>query len=84
MKSLAENHLVRFISITKKKEGTFANFKVKGLKGGMTYSTSISIDIDAADVDLTDSLEKIIEHTAKLAIKEFKKTELQFEGLQTI
>lgn len=30
---IAENNLVRFISISKKKDGMFANFRVKGMKG---------------------------------------------------
>ena len=32
MADLAENNIVRFINITKKKDGMFANFKVKGIK----------------------------------------------------
>ena len=46
--NLAENNLVRFISITKKKDGMFANFRVKGMKGGATFSSSISVDIGQA------------------------------------
>lgn len=81
MKNIAENNLIRFINITKKKDGLFANFKVKGLKGGTSFSASISVDLSAAEVDPTDSLEKIIEHCARMAVREFKKSEMQFEGV---
>lgn len=84
MKNLVDNNLIRFVSITKKKDGLFANFKAKGLKGGTSYSASISVDIASAEVDAADSLEKIIEDCARIAAKEYKKSELQFEGLQTI
>lgn len=84
MKNIAENNLIRFINITKKKDGLFANFKVKGIKGGTTFSSSITVDISAAEVDLTDPLEKIIEHCARMAVREFKKSELQFEGSSSI
>ena len=40
--NLAENNLIRFINITKKKDGMFANFKVKGIKGGAALAASIS------------------------------------------
>lgn len=81
MKNLADNNAVRFINISKKKEGMFANFKVKGIRGGVAFSASISVDITAAEVDAGDSLEKIIEESARTAIREFKKSEFQFEGL---
>lgn len=81
MKNLAENNVVRFINITKKKEGFFANFKVHGVRGGLVFSASLSVDLDAADVSLADPLDKIIEECAKVATKEFKKSDLQFEGL---
>lgn len=84
MNNLAENNLIRFINITKKKDGIFANFKVSGIKGGMVYKATISVDLDAADVDLTDPMEKIIEACAKIAVKEFKKSDLQFEGLVAV
>jgi hypothetical protein len=85
MKNLAENNLVRFINITKKKDGLFANFKVKGVRGGMVFSASISVDLAACNVDAgIDPLEKIIEECAKVAIREFKKSDFQFEGLQSI
>ena len=85
MKTIAENNLVRFINITKKKDGFFANFRVKGVRGGMVFSATISVDLAACDLDLgTDSLEKIIEKGAQVAIREFKKTEPQFEGLTAL
>lgn len=84
MKNLAENNLIRFINISKKKEGMFANFKVKGIRGGTSFSASLCVDISAAEVDAGDSLEKIIEECARMAAKEFKKSELEFEGLPAL
>jgi len=84
MKNLAENNLIRFINITRKKEGIFANFKAKGIKGGTAFSASIAVDISAAEVDPADPLEKIIEQCAKMAVKEFKTSDLQFEGIGSI
>jgi hypothetical protein len=81
---MEDNNLIRFKSISKKKEGLFANFKVKGLKGGTSYNSSISVDISAAEVDAGDSLEKIIEECARIASREYKKSEFQFEGLKNI
>ena len=85
MKNLAENNLVRFINISKKKDSLFANYRVKGVRGGVMFSASIAVDIAAAEVDpASDSLEKIIEECARIAVKEFKKTELHFEGLNSV
>jgi hypothetical protein len=84
MKNIAENNLIRFINISKKKEGMFANFKAKGIKGGSAFSASISVDIAAAEVDPGDTLEKIIEECARIAVRDFKTSELQFEGLVAI
>ena len=84
MKNIGENNLIRFISISKKKEGLFANFKVKGLKGGTSFNSSITVHISEAKVDAADSLEKIIEESAKIAEREYKKSEVQFEGLSSI
>lgn len=81
MTDLSENYIVRFISIAKKKDGMFANFKVKGMKGGATFNTSISIDLNAAEMDPSHTLEKIIEECAHMAVREFKKSDLQFEGM---
>lgn len=85
MKNIAENNLIRFINISKKKDGMFANFKVKGMKGGTSFSASISVDISAVEVDLSaDNLEKIIEECARVGVKEFKKSEFEFEGMAAI
>jgi hypothetical protein len=85
MKNIAENNLIRFINITKKKDGMFANFKVKGIKSGTSFSASISVDIASVEIDLaSDNLEKIIEECARVAVKEFKKAEFQFEGIAAL
>ncbi len=84
MKDLAENNLIRFKNITKKKEAIYANFKVKGLKGGVNFAASISVDISAAEVHAGDVLEKIIEECARIGVKEFASAEFQFEGLTAI
>lgn len=81
MSDLAENFMVRFISIVKKKDGMFANFKVKGMKGGTSFVTTINVDLNAADVDPSHTLEKIIEDCAHIAVRESKKSDLQFEGM---
>jgi hypothetical protein len=78
---LSENNLVRFKNISRKKETMYANFKVKGIRGGVTFSASISVDISAAEVHAGDVLEKIIEECAKIGVAEFQKAEFQFEGL---
>jgi hypothetical protein len=78
--NIAENNLVRFISITKKKDGLFANFRVKGMKGGATFSSSISVDINQANVQANDPLEKIIDECGAIAAR-MSETKLQFEGL---
>ncbi len=81
MSDLAENYIVRFISIVKKKDGMFANYKVKGIKGGTTFITTINVDLNAAEVDPSHTLEKIIEDCALIAVRESKKSDLQFEGM---
>ncbi|MBI2742363.1 MAG: hypothetical protein HYX48_00400 [Chlamydiales bacterium] len=84
MHDLAENNLIRFKNISKKKETMFANFKVKGVRGGVNFTASISVDISAAEVHAGDVLEKIIEECARIGVKEFKRSEFQFEGITTI
>ncbi|MCX6989288.1 MAG: hypothetical protein WCG14_01215 [Chlamydiia bacterium] len=84
MKDLAENNLVRFTNISKKKEAIYANFKVKGIRAGVNFAASISVDISAAEVHAGDVLEKIIEECAKIGVREFRKAEFQFEGLSFI
>ena len=84
MKNIAENKIIRFLNITKKKEGVFANFKVTGVKGGTTFKASIAVDIAAAEVDLTDPMEKIIEECARIAARDIREPKYQFEGLQAV
>lgn len=84
MKDLAENNLIRFRNISKKKETMYANFKVKGLRAGVNFTASISVDISAAEVHPGDVLEKIIEECARIGVNEFKKANFQFEGLTTV
>ncbi|MCH9626053.1 MAG: hypothetical protein S4CHLAM123_12420 [Chlamydiales bacterium] len=84
MKNLAENNLVRFKNISKKKEGMYANFKVKGIRNGTSFTASITVDIDAAEVHPGDPLEKIIEECSRIGMEDFKKSEFQFEGLTSI
>jgi len=81
MKDLAENNVIRFKNISKKKEALFANFKVKGLRGGVNFSASISVDLTAAELHPGDILEKIIEECARIGVSEFKKADFVFEGL---
>jgi hypothetical protein len=84
MKNIAENNLIRFINISRKKEGIFAHFRAKGIKNGTKFSASIVVDISEAEVDPGDPLEKIIEECARIAVRDFKTSELQFEGLVAI
>lgn len=84
MHDLAENNLIRFKNISKKKEAIFANFKVKGVRGGVSFSASIAVDISAAEVHAGDVLEKIIEECARIGVKEFSRAEFQFEGLVSV
>jgi len=84
MKNLIENNLVRFVKIRKTKESLFADFKVKGVRGGTTYTASISVDIAEAELDPSETLETIIEGCAKVAVREFTRSDMQFEGLQAI
>lgn len=84
MKDLSENNLIRFKNISRKKDSIFANFKVTGIRAGVTFNASISVDISAAEVHPGDVLEKIIEECARIGVKEFKNAEFQFEGLQNI
>jgi len=82
--NLEDNNLIRFTRITKKKEGLFANFKAKGVRGGTAFTSNITVDLNSAEVDPGDSLEKIIEECAKIAERDVKKANLQFEGLHAI
>lgn len=84
MQDLTENNLIRFKNISKKKETMYANFKVKGIRAGVNFSASISVDISAAEVHPGDVLEKIIEECARIGVKEFKKADFQFEGMALV
>lgn len=84
MKDLVENNLVRFKNVTKKPETIVANFRVKGIRKGVSFSASISVDIAAAELDAQEPLEKIIEECARIGVREFKDAEFQFEGIERI
>ncbi len=84
MKDLIENNLIRFKNLSRKKDAMFANFKVKGIKGGVNFTASISVDISAAEVHPGDVLEKIIKECARIGVNEFKKADFEFEGLSKI
>ncbi len=81
MKDIAENNLVRFKNISKKKESIYANFRVKGVRGGVYFTASIAVDLAAAEVHPGDVLEKIIEECARIGVLELSRAEFQFEGL---
>jgi len=84
VKDLAENNLVRFKNISRKKEAIYANFRVTGVRAGVNFNASICVDISAAEVHPGDVLEKIIEECARIGVAEFKKAEFQFEGLSAL
>lgn len=84
MNDLSENNAIKFVNITKKKQGIFANFRVRGIRGGATFSASISVDLASAEVDTGDPLEKIIQECARLGVREFKKAEFEFAGITSI
>ena len=84
MDDLSENNLIRFKNISRKKDAIFANFIVKGLRGGVNFNAAISVDISAAEVHPGDILEKIIEECARIGVKEFKKAEFQYEGITSL
>ncbi len=84
MKDLAENNVVRFKNIQRKKESIYANFKVNGIRKGVLFSASITVDIAALELSAEESLEKIIEDCARAGIKEFKEADFTFEGLESI
>lgn len=84
MKDLAENNLVRFKNVTKKPDSIVANFRVKGIRKGVSFSASISVDISAAEMHAGESLEKIVEECARIGVKEFKNADFQFEGIEKI
>lgn len=86
--SIAENNLIRFIGITKKKGSSnggnlLAKFFVKSMKGGAVCSSTIVVDVEQANLDASYPLEQIIEGCGKIAVKMFE-TKLQLEGIQQI
>lgn len=84
MTDLIDNNVIRFKNISKKKSGLFANFSVKGIKSGVTFSASISVDISSLELHPGDTLEKIIENSARSGVKEFKNSAFRFEGMENI
>jgi hypothetical protein len=80
MQTLEENRVIKFKNITKKKEGIFANFKVKSMRNGVHIAASLSVDISALELHPGDSIEKIVEQCARLALAELKKSDFQFEA----
>jgi hypothetical protein len=70
------------MNVTRKKDSIYANFRVKGLRNGVIFSASISVDLTALELHPGDTLEKIVEECARHGVKEFKKADLQFEGLE--
>jgi len=84
MNDLAENNLIKFKNISKKKESIYANFQVKGLRKGVEFSASISVDLSAAEMHSGETVEKIVENCAKIGIKEFKAAEFEFEGIASL
>lgn len=83
-KNLAENNVIRFISVSKKKQGLFVNFKVDGLRSGVSYSASIAVDVNSLEIDMSDPLEEIIEACAAEAVKQIQRAEFQFAGMQSV
>jgi hypothetical protein len=84
MNDLAENNLIKFKNITKKKEAIYANFRVKGLRRGVEFSASISVDISAAEMHPGETVENIVQQCAKIGIKEFKNADFEFEGTSAL
>jgi hypothetical protein len=79
MTNLADNNLIKFKNITKKKDSVFVNFNVKKISGGIVISSTIAVDISSLELHSSDTLEKIIIDCAQRAIKEIKKTDFVFE-----
>ena len=84
MEDLSQNFVIRFINVTRKKEGIFANYKVKGVRGGASVTARIAVDIIEAEVDPTDPLEKIIEECARIVVRELRQSQFQFEGMALV
>lgn len=81
---LAENNVIRFKNITRKKEAIYANFRVKGMRKGVMFTATIAVDIAAAEMHAGEPLESIIEQCAEMGLNEFQNAEFVFEGMQTV
>ena len=86
MENIADNNLIRFMNISKKKDGLFANFKVKGIRGGTVFSATIAVDLtEVTSVEISiDPLERIVEESAKIALREMKRIDFHFEPLTAL
>lgn len=84
MKDLSDNNVVRFKKISKKSDALYANFSVKGLRRGVQFTASITVDLSAAEMDAGEPLEKIVEECARIGVKEFKASDFQFEGITKV
>ncbi|MEX0961261.1 MAG: hypothetical protein WDZ28_00175 [Simkaniaceae bacterium] len=84
MDNLAENNQVKFRNVSKKKEAIYANFRVKGVRRGVVFNATISVDLSAAEMDAGKTLETIIEECARIGVKEFQNAEFAFEGIASI
>lgn len=84
MTEVAENNLIHFVNISRKKEAIYANFRVKFIRNGVVCSSSIAVDITALELHPGDTLEKIIEACARHAVKEFKRAEIQWDKPVTL
>jgi hypothetical protein len=84
MDDLAENNLIKFTNISRKKDAIYANFKVKGIRRGVEFSASISVDISAAEMHPGETVENIVQNCAKIGIKEFKNADFEFEGVTAL
>ena len=84
MDDLAENNLIKFRNISRKKDAIYANFKVKGIRRGVEFSASISVDISAAEMHPGETVENIVQNCAKIGIKEFKNADFEFEGVTAL
>jgi hypothetical protein len=84
MENLADNYVVRFINVTKKKDGMFVNFKAKGIRGGVFFNASFSVDLESVEVDPQDPLEIIIKAAAQAVERELKRSNFEFEGIAAV
>jgi hypothetical protein len=81
---MENNYVIQFVSVNKKKGVPYVNFKIKGVKNGVAFSSSVSVDLSAAEVDFSHPMETIIADCATIAEKELKTSHFRFEGIHTI